>query len=186
MTHPLSEAGTSVEVKAERLASLRLWEKDELAAKIIALEVEIDALIQPTPAETEGGELVGRLKYLRGVLRWTDADGRPIPAAAEIDTGLREAADRIEALEAERDEARETAVRWGKSGEEQFKRAESLSRQLEEAREALKQGFMTANSDGQTGRYEVVIKFRDIGTMQAAHGALVNFARRAKETVSHG
>lgn len=47
-------------------------------------------------------ELVTKLRYLRGAMLWTDADGRPIPLASEVNVALREAADRIEALTADR------------------------------------------------------------------------------------
>jgi hypothetical protein len=119
--------------------------------------VALRTLIQPTPAETEPV-----------AWHWEASDGQ--------------SAWPVWVMQAERPKhAPASAVPLYSEAQ-----VSTLSRHLEEAREALEQGFMTANSDGQTGRYEVVIKFRDIKAMQAAHGALVNFARRAKETVSHG
>lgn len=43
------------EVSKERIAAFRLWEKDELAAKIVALEDEIDAMARlRSPTEAMG------------------------------------------------------------------------------------------------------------------------------------
>lgn len=51
--------------------------------------------------------------------------------------------------------------------------AESLRAERDTLAKALEPGFMTAVSDGQAARYEVVIKFRDLRSMQDAHNALV-------------
>lgn len=47
------------------------------------------------------------------------------------------------------------------------------SQSRDEVVEALRGAFITCNSDGQAGRYEVVAKFRTLRKAQDAHGAII-------------
>lgn len=179
----MTKEATPKDFEAEALALVEKWARDgSLGAKrtpagtaVFLASGPVAAALREAYAEALASKdaTIERLQDEVVNLSSIVATGIDDVAGAALD----DAEATIERLEGERDDLHKRVYLAETNRDDWRARAEAAEAALDDAVKALEQGFMTGNSDGQNARYEVVIKFRDLRSMQAAHGALVNLAR---------